>query len=229
MKAVTIVGIRDSGKTTVAEALIREMTARGLTVGSVKSVFCPAFHMDKPGSNTDRHMKAGAVLVTARAETETAVIYRRRLKPSEIFTPYVACDWVICEGDYELPTPRIVAAHRAEDARERVNSLTLAVSGRIADAQTSLDGLPVLHYARDIRALADLLIERVPDVQDLQALDESLHGEDLAISRAYCETGCKGHAKPARKSAVRVTLDGKPRELTPEQEAELLRWILGNK
>lgn len=34
---------------------------RGHRVGTVKTVFCPAFSMDQEGSNTDRHKKQGPI------------------------------------------------------------------------------------------------------------------------------------------------------------------------
>ena len=47
-----IVGVRKSGKTTTVTGLVRELKARGHRVGTVKSVFCPEFSIDTPGSNT---------------------------------------------------------------------------------------------------------------------------------------------------------------------------------
>lgn len=227
MRIVTIVGIKGSGKTTVTEALTAELTRRGRRVGTVKSVFCPAFHMDKPGSNTDRHLQAGAAVVTARADTETDVIYASALKPSELLRHYTACDWVLCEGDYELPVPRVVTAHAEKDACERLNPLTLAVSGRIANTDTAeAGGLPVLHPGRDIARLADLLEARVPEVTDLDGLDASLHGEDIALSQAFCGRGCGGHSHPQR--GVRLTVDGMPVPLDVEQEKALRAWLAQN-
>lgn len=222
MKIVTIVGIRAAGKTTVVEALLRALTARGQRVGTVKTVFCPTFHMDKPGSNTDRHTQAGAELVTARAELETSLLYPRRLQMSEILTHYADCDWVLCEGDYDIPAARIVASHGEEDARERINDRTLALSGLISNDRQELDGLPVLHPERDIDALADLLMERVADAEDLAAFDTPLGGADAELSRDFCARGCRGHAKKA--AGVRAVVDGKPLILTPEQERILRSW-----
>ena len=204
MRIVTVVGIRASGKTSLIEALVGELSARGKKVGTVKTVFCPTFHMDKPGSNTYRHTRAGAGLVTVRAEGETTFLYPRRLSPSEVYENYRGFDWVLAEGDYQLPAARIVTAHREEDARERLNPLTLALSGRLADARRELEGLKVYHYEKDIVSLCDLLEEKVEDTGDLEKLDKSLNGEDLKLSRAFCAVGCRGHRD--KKEGVMVTV-----------------------
>lgn len=222
MRIITVVGIRGAGKTTVVECLLRALADRGLRAGTVKTVFCPTFHMDKPGSNTYRHTAAGAALVTAKAETETTVLYPYPLRPSEILAHYRDCGWVLCEGDYDLPVARVVAAHGPEDARERINDRTVAVSGLIANNQDALDGLPVLHPERDIDQLVALLMEKTPDIQDLSALDEALNGPDAALSRDFCARSCRGHA--GRKNGVQVLIDGKALKLTAEQEALLRSW-----
>ena len=222
MRIITVVGICGAGKTTVVECLLRALADRGLRAGTVKTVFCPTFHMDKPGSNTYRHTAAGAALVTAKAETETTVLYPYPLRPSEILAHYRDCDWVLCEGDYDLPAARVVAAHGPEDARERINDRTVAVSGLITNDQDALDGLPVLHPERDIDQLVALLMEKAPDIQDLSALDEALNGPDAALSRDFCARGCRGHA--GRKNGVQVLIDGKALKLTAEQEALLRSW-----
>ena len=222
MKIVTIVGIRGAGKTTLVEALLAELQGRGLKAGTVKTVFCPTFHMDKPGSNTDRHTKAGSELVTVKAEQETILLYPRKLSASEVLSHYTGFDVVICEGDYDLPVPRIVAAHGEADARERVNDRTLALSGLIANDLQALDGLPVLHPGRDIAALANLILS-MPDVTDLSALDAAINGPDAALSRDFCAHGCKGHAR--KPAGVHVVVDGKPLVLTPEQEMMVRGWM----
>ena len=82
MKIVTIVGIRQSGKTSTVTALIEAIRSRGQKVGTCKTVFCPSFSIDKPGSNTMRHHQAGSGLVTSRARHETALLFPEALPPS---------------------------------------------------------------------------------------------------------------------------------------------------
>ena len=222
MRILTVVGTRSSGKTTIITGLIKELISRGYKVGTIKSIFCPGFQMDKPGTNTFRHRTAGAAVIAARADHNTVLMYPDRLSTSDLLSHYRECDWVLCEGDYEIPCPRIVAAHAAEDARERINSLTFAVSGIIANQMTVLDQLPVINATDHIDDLADLCLRSVPECTDLSALDSALHGEDIALSRAWCTEGCHGHS--AKKKGVVAVVDGHPLSLTPEQEQVLRTW-----
>ncbi len=196
MRVMTVVGIRGSGKTTIVEKLIEGFQEKGCRVGTVKSIFCPGFRMDRDQKNTGRHAKAGASIVTARAGKETAVLFQEPLKTSELLRHYEGCDWVICEGDYEIPAPRIVAGREEQDALERINPLTVAVSGVLANQrQEALEGIPVIHPLNQTEELIGLLLEEVREVEDLTLLDQPLNGEDIALSRSWCLTGCRGHGR----------------------------------
>lgn len=160
MKLITIVGVSGSGKTTVAEALIRAFTAAGLSVASAKSIACgrPGIHrrqapglsphqltpftIDTPGSNSYRHRQAGSSLVLTRAATETALLFPQELPLPSLLPLLAPYDYVILEGDYDAPLPRIVTAVDPADAAERVTPRAFAVSGQAASRHRHLCGLP---------------------------------------------------------------------------------------
>ena len=196
MKVITVVGIRDSGKTTIVEQLIKGLQKKGYRVGTIKTIFCPGFHMDQDRTNTGRHAKAGASIVTARAGKETAILFQEPLKTSDLLRHYTGCDWVICEGDYEIPVPRIVAGREEKDALERINPLTLAVSGVLANQRTEpVEAIPVIDSLNHPEELISLLLKNVADLEDPAVLDQPLNGDDIALSRSWCLTGCRGHGK----------------------------------
>ena len=69
-KIMGIVGWKNSGKTTLVEALVREMTARGLRISTVKHAH-HAFEIDVPGKDSYRHLEAGAhEVIVASYENE---------------------------------------------------------------------------------------------------------------------------------------------------------------
>ncbi|MBI3925188.1 MAG: molybdopterin-guanine dinucleotide biosynthesis protein B [Armatimonadetes bacterium] len=57
--AVGIVGRSGAGKTTLIEGLLRELTGRGYAVATLKHTH-HRLELDRPGSDTDRHLGAGA-------------------------------------------------------------------------------------------------------------------------------------------------------------------------
>lgn len=157
MKIVTIVGISGSGKTTAVEEIIRGLRAKGYSVASAKSIACgqkgghhgqdgpedaPPFSIDTPGSNSDRHRRAGSQLVITRAARETAVLFQEELPLESILGIFSGFDYVVLEGDYAAPVPRIVTGREEADAAERLNGRTFAVSGRVAAGREEFSGLP---------------------------------------------------------------------------------------
>lgn len=197
MKICTIVGIRKSGKTTTVEGLVRELKKRGYRVGTVKTVFCPAFSMDQEGSNTDRHRKAGADLIGVKAKNEMHMIYPENLNDNRFF-PLFPVDILLVEGDYEAGVPRIVCAHRREDALERINEYTAAVSGRIASQKEGEDfgGLPVLDIFQNQKELADL-VENLPEITFPIPLLET-----PGQVSSFCQCGCHKTEKKCQGTAV---------------------------
>jgi molybdopterin-guanine dinucleotide biosynthesis protein B len=66
MKVFGLAGWSGSGKTTLMVGLLRELTARGLRVSTVKHAH-HGFDIDRPGKDSFRHREAGAgeVLITS--------------------------------------------------------------------------------------------------------------------------------------------------------------------
>ncbi len=222
MKVFTIVGIRSSGKTTTVTRLTEEFKSRGKRVGTVKSIYCPTFSIDNAGSNTYRHRLSGAEIICAKAKAETAFVFPRPMSNAQLLSYYQDMDIVILEGDYLAPVPRLVAAHGEEDASPRINSLTLALVGRIANTQKEVLGLPAFSPLTDIAALADFLEERVADItpNDIGADLPDVPG---VTGDGFCQCGCRKHAKkPAAVKHVTAYVDGKELTLNKEQEALLL-------
>ena len=226
MKIVTIVGIRKSGKTSTVTALVEAIRARGQKVGTCKTVFCPSFSIDKPGSNTHKHHLAGSSIVTSRARHETAVLYPEALPLSQLLQAYAGCDYVLLEGDYLAPVARIVCAHNADDALPRMNDLTIAFAGRVS--QKPEIGLPLPRFnAIDhdgLNALLSWMDEHIPDVEPSAALDQQLPQVPGVTGDDFCQCGCHEHMKQAQKDRVQLTIDGEKIDLTPEQRDLLLSW-----
>ena len=224
MRILTIVGIRKSGKTSTVTALIEAIRRRGKKVGTCKTVFCPTFSMDKSTSNTAKHRRAGSELVCARARFETTFLYPEALPLSRILEAYKDCDYVLLEGDYFAPVPRIVCAHLEEDALMRMNSRTLAFSGRISEKPEIELPLPRFNALTNADALLDYIDAKIPDIMPCALLDQPLPPVAGVTDDGFCQCGCHHHQKKQEKEAVQVLIEGKEIQLTAEQCAIVLSW-----
>ena len=79
--AICIVGWADSGKTTLIEGLLRQLTAQGMRVGVIKHTHHP-LPEDEAGKDTARFQAAGAATVTL-ANSEGALTREAGLTASE--------------------------------------------------------------------------------------------------------------------------------------------------
>ena len=224
MRIITIVGIRKSGKTSTITALFEAIRRRGKRVGTCKTIFCPTFSMDQSTSNTARHRRAGSELVCARARFETAFLYPEALPLSQVLKAYEGFDYVLLEGDYYAPVPRIVCAHQAEDALPRMNSRTLAFAGRISQREDIALPLPRYNALTDADALLDEIDARIPDIMPCALLDQALPPVPGVTDDGFCQCGCHHHEKKQAQEAVQVLIGGKALSLTDEQRATLLAW-----
>ena len=101
MKIIGIVGWKNCGKTTLATAVINELSSRGFNVSSVKH----AHHfvdVDQKGTDSYRHREAGANEVILASGQRYAIMRELRGAPEpdldELLTRLSPCDWVVVEG-----------------------------------------------------------------------------------------------------------------------------------
>lgn len=138
---ITVAGLKGSGKTTVVEALLRELVRRGLRVASAKSMRHGSLELEPEGADTRRHLAAGAEAVIAFAADEEAVFARRSSAGAgSRFEGWIpdGIDWIVCEGVLEgVPSDRVILClERAGDFAE-----ALAVRGIEARAVIAVSGI----------------------------------------------------------------------------------------
>mgnify|MGYP001012673112 CR=1 FL=1 len=160
MKIFAVSGVSSSGKTTVIEMIIKELKARGYRVGSIKDIHFKDFTMDQAGSNTWRHLQAGAEQVIARGFQETDILIQRRMEFEELIS-YFDQDYLVIEGMPEAKVPRILCAHQVDELKERWTDYVFAVSGRIAEMISGFRGIPAVNVLTDIKELVDLVEAKV--------------------------------------------------------------------
>lgn len=160
MKAFSVIGFSKSGKTTTIENIIKELKKRRYSVGSIKEIHFEGFAMDQEGTNTDRHRKAGAEIVTARGIRETDILFPEKLSIEEILR-YYDQDFAVLEGVRDYNLPKIITAHNEEEIEERLDDLVFAISGRISNMRKEYKGIPVINAVEEADRLVDLIEEKV--------------------------------------------------------------------
>jgi len=170
MKIITINGTHKTGKTTTAIEIIKELTKRGFSVGSVKEIHAENFAIDTPGTNTDLHKRAGSDMVIARGLFETDILIPRALNIEQILD-YFHHDWVICEGVEDANALKIVTGITKEDCLSKWDDRVIAVSGVFSNNhQGEFCERPVFHPVNDVEEFVNYLIKhvkrRLPSMKD---------------------------------------------------------------
>lgn len=171
MIIVSLIGLKKSGKTTTAEALIREFGSRGLKVGGVKFMTLSKFTVDTEGKDTWRHMNAGADFVVSLSDGEMAYIERRKehtgLSDALKHVPDDA-EILVCEGlNEDHPgVIRILLAREpwlVEDTMKTrgIEGPIAAYSGLMASTVKEMNGVPAFDCTDPVEAsgLADLILK----------------------------------------------------------------------
>ncbi|MGC4025772.1 MAG: molybdopterin-guanine dinucleotide biosynthesis protein B [Mesorhizobium sp.] len=115
-----ITGWKNSGKTTLVERLVAELTRRGWKVSTVKHAH-HAFDIDKEGTDSFRHREAGASEVAIVSGNRWALMHELRDESepdlAAILERLAPCDLVLVEGYKRESHPKIEV--RRVDAKER--------------------------------------------------------------------------------------------------------------
>jgi len=139
---IAVVGPSKSGKTTLIEYLISNLSKDGFKIGTIKHVHHGSFSINKKGKDTWRHAQAGAKIVACIAPEETAIIRKERFfcQTIEKILDLVRddnLDLIILEGFHSLiakrrDIPKILAAKNEEDLKRTLKGTVgpmLAIAG----------------------------------------------------------------------------------------------------
>lgn len=119
MKVHGIVGWKNAGKTTLMEALVRRVRARGFTVSTIKHVH-HGVDLDRPGTDSFRHRSAGAGEVMLASPARFALLHEYPPGADEpplaaLLSRLAPVDLVLVEGFKTGTHPRIEVWRKAAD------------------------------------------------------------------------------------------------------------------
>ena len=131
---VAFIGYQNSGKTTLVEKVIAELSARGMRVGSIKHHGHHGFDIDVPGKDSWRHAQAGSRhvgLICANRYAEYADT-DNELPLDVLLDRFVDVDIVIVEGYKAAGLANVVVARSGVDRLRGQSSLDLVGEGTLA-------------------------------------------------------------------------------------------------
>ena len=125
-KTVSVTGFKNSGKTSVVEALVKELSTRGHRIGTLKHT-ADDIDLDTPGKDTSRHRDAGSVATGILQENTTALFIDERLSIHQAAEKLGVIDILVIEGFKTVDThARIIVPREDGDVEKLANGLEIA-------------------------------------------------------------------------------------------------------
>jgi molybdopterin-guanine dinucleotide biosynthesis protein B len=154
-----VTGWKNSGKTTLTEKLVAELTRRGWTISTVKHAH-HNFDIDRKGADSFRHRAAGATEVAVVSGRRWALMHESRgeQEPSldEILARLAPCDLVLVEGYKREPHKKIETRRLEAKDTTPLSAADPNIVAIAADHRPAGENLPVFDLDDDA-AIADLI------------------------------------------------------------------------
>lgn len=161
MRVYGVIGWKNSGKTSLMERLVAEITARGFSVSTVKHVHHDV-DLDQPGKDTYRHRQAGAREVVLASKDRFALMVEHRGPEPDlaaVLARLAPVDLVLVEG-YKRDSHRKVEVWRRETGQTLIQTGDPLVRAVATDAADLALPVPVLDL-NDTAAVADFILAEV--------------------------------------------------------------------
>ncbi|MFW9921392.1 MAG: molybdopterin-guanine dinucleotide biosynthesis protein B [Candidatus Thorarchaeota archaeon] len=163
MQVFAISGFSGTGKTSLVEQIIKALCEQGYIVVTAKS----SMHDVKEGEGTDtwRHMQAGAKAAAILGPNGVIIRHRQGMKLRDLFAGTEA-DFLIVEGMKESRIPKLWCVGDKELDNERIPESTKAIVGWI-NRKTMIDlGLPFL-TPDNIEEIVEIVKQQAEDLSNL--------------------------------------------------------------
>ena len=148
-----------TGKTTLIEKIVRELTARGLRVGVIKHDGHD-FEIDREGKDSWRFTQAGAKVSVIASAEKTAAIRQEGLGIRELIASVDGVDILLVEGWKNESLPRIGIARRATGRGFTAPVDTFLAT--VSDFEMPESPVPAFGL-EDIEGICDFLMEQAKD------------------------------------------------------------------
>ena len=160
MKIYGVIGWKNSGKTSLMERLVADITTRGLTVSTIKHVHHDV-DLDQPGKDSFRHRNAGAFEVILASRHRFALMHEHRgAEPDlrDILARLAPVDLVLVEG-YKRDAHRKIEVFRREAGHALIQSQDNLVRAVATDTELADLSVPVLDLNNTVQISNFILAE----------------------------------------------------------------------
>lgn len=161
MRIIGLAGWSGSGKTTLITKLIPRLTARGITVSTLKHAH-HGFDLDQPGKDSFFHRAAGATEVIISSARRWAILHELRDETEWDLRALVSkispVDLVLVEGFKRDAFPKL-EIHRAANGKPLIHPEDPHIVAIASDVALPQARVPVIDLD-DVEAIADLLLKR---------------------------------------------------------------------
>lgn len=161
MRVYGVIGWKNSGKTSLMERLVAEITARGFSVSTVKHMHHDV-DLDQPSTDTYRHRAAGATEVILASAHRYAILHEHRGPEPDltaVLSRLAPVDLVLVEG-YKRDNHPKLEVWRRETGHQMIQPGDPLVRAVVTDADVGALPVPVLDL-NDTKAVADFVLAEV--------------------------------------------------------------------
>lgn len=158
---VTFIGKSNSGKTTLLEKLVRELSQRGYRLATVKHHSHSGFDIDKPGKDSWRFAQAGSrqVVIASPDKFATYRQLEQELSLDQIASEIKDVDLILVEG-YKNSNKPSIEVLRAANSHQLISSPENLIA--VASDLVLEVGVPQFRLD-DIQGIAGFIIRRFLD------------------------------------------------------------------
>ena len=160
--AIAVLGGKASGKTVAVEAIVRTLNSKGFSAMTIKHVAHPGFTLDKEGTDTWRHWKAGAKIVATVSDMETGIMIKDQTDLSwDLINLFTGTDVIVFEGFSskllkDIDVGKIICLKDISEKTYYLNNLRGVL---IALCSLSLEGEGILRLGLENNTLSDKVLE----------------------------------------------------------------------
>ncbi|MXN67401.1 molybdopterin-guanine dinucleotide biosynthesis protein B [Stappia sp. GBMRC 2046] len=157
-----VTGWKNSGKTTLVQRLVREITGRGFRVSTVKHAH-HAFDIDHEGTDSYRHREAGATEVALVSGRRWALMHELRDEEEPPFEDILArlapCDLILIEGYKRESHPKIETRRKDGRKGQALADDDPQIKAIAADFPIPDTDLPTFDL-NDVSTIADFILDQ---------------------------------------------------------------------